>query len=42
MSNSLIKLIKAYPDKPWNWNDLSNNPNITFDIVNAYPDKPWN
>jgi len=33
--------VKAYPNKPWNWYGLSNNPNITFDIVKAYPDKPW-
>jgi hypothetical protein len=31
-----------YPDKPWNWDALSSNPNITFDNVLAYPDKPWN
>ena len=28
-------------DKPWNWFDLSRNPNITWYIVKANPNKPW-
>ena len=28
-------------DKPWNWDWLSANPNVTWEIVEAYPDKPW-
>ena len=35
------KFIENHPDKPWKWNWLSQNPNITFDIVLAHPDKPW-
>ena len=41
-SNELIKLLETFPDKPWNWNFLSQNPNITWDIVKANQDKPWN
>ena len=34
--------IKNNPDKPWDWGNLSRNPNVTWDIVVANPDKPWN
>jgi hypothetical protein len=34
--------VKNNPDKPWDWDWLSKNPNITFDIVKDNPDKPWN
>ena len=33
--------MEANPDKPWNWNSLSENPSITWEIVEANPDKPW-
>ena len=39
--NSLVKLLELYPNKPWNYDALSLNPNITYDIVLANPDKPW-
>ena len=34
--------MEANPDKPWNWNWLSLNPNITWEFVEANLDKPWN
>jgi hypothetical protein len=37
-----MEFIEKYPDKPWNWNSISYNPNITMDIIEKYPDKPWN
>ena len=37
-----FKFIENHSDKPWSWNGLSENPNITWDIVEANPDKPWN
>ena len=40
--NELEKLLLEFPDKPWNWKELSRNPNITLEIVEANPDKPWN
>jgi hypothetical protein len=39
--NHLHKLITKFPDKPWNWECLSNNPNTTIDMVLANSDKPW-
>jgi hypothetical protein len=36
-----MDFIDVNMDKPWNWNGLSTNPNITMDIVEANPDKPW-
>ena len=39
--SELGKLIKANPDKPWNWSGISSNPNITLDIIKANSDKPW-
>jgi hypothetical protein len=39
--NDLQKLLKKYPDKPWDWGRLSYNPNITWEIVLQNPDKPW-
>ena len=34
--------IQETPDKPWNWEWISKNPNITMDIIRENPDKPWN
>ena len=28
-------------DKPWDWSEISQNPNITMDIINNNLDKPW-
>ena len=33
--------MEANPDKHWNWQWLSVNPNITMEIVQQNPDKPW-
>ena len=41
-SNHLITLLKFFPHKPWNWQGISCNPNITWDLIYANPDKPWN
>ena len=29
------------PEKPWDYFELSSNPNITWEIVKANPEKPW-
>jgi len=34
-------MIEKYPDKPWNWEYISYNPNITMEIIEKYPEKPW-
>ena len=40
--NHIEKLLQLYPDKPWNWKELSRNPNITWEIVKANLNLPWN
>ena len=35
-------IIQNNPEKPWNWNGISYNPNITFNIIRENPEKPWN
>jgi len=37
-SNHLWTLVQKFPDKPWEWFNLSSNPNITWDVVVANPD----
>ena len=39
--NHLLQLLEAFPDKPWNWWELSENQNITLDYALSNPDKPW-
>ena len=34
--------MQSNPEKPWDWNMLSSNPNITWDIVQKNLDKSWN
>ena len=29
-------------NKPWDYSELSLNPNITWEIIKSNPDKPWN
>ena len=38
----LEKLLLKFPDKPWNWDYISCNPNITMEMIEAHPNKPWN
>ena len=40
--NMLWYLIEKYPEKPWNWDGISRNPNITMEFIEKYPDKQWN
>ena len=42
--NPLWELIKMFPDKNWDWDYISCNPNITFDIIinNLYKNATWN
>ena len=39
--NILQYLLEKYPNKPWDWDSISENPNITMDIIEKYHDKPW-
>jgi len=36
-----LQIIKENPDKIWDWDDLSSNPNITWDIIKNNLDKNW-
>jgi len=38
-SKEFLKFVCDNLDK--NWDGISSNPNITFEIVEAHPDKPW-
>lgn len=30
------------PDKHWDFNTMSSNPNISLEIIERHPEKPWN
>ena len=38
--NPLTYLLEKYPEKPWKWNCISRNPNITMKMIEKYPNKP--
>ena len=40
--SELEKLILKYPEKPWDWEWISQNPNITMEMIEKYPEKSWN
>jgi hypothetical protein len=40
-TNELLKIYDFYPNKEWNYFELSKNPNITWDLIQNYLDKPW-
>ncbi len=42
MTNTLIKLLEKYPNKPWRWTAVSYNCNITFEYVITHLNLPWN
>ena len=39
--NTLELLLEKYPNKPWGWDGISRNPNITMEFIEKYPNKPW-
>ena len=41
-SNDWTNFVIKTQNKPWNYDELSNNPNVTWELVQALPDKPWN
>lgn len=41
MSNDLVKLIEAFPEKQWDWNFISSNPNITWEYIQNNPQMKW-
>ena len=36
-----FKFIEDNQNKPWNWLNISENPNINWDFVKDNPDKAW-
>jgi hypothetical protein len=36
----LSKIYKMFPNENWNYDELSENPNITWDIIKNNPNKP--
>ena len=40
-ANHLYILLKLYPDKDWDWDEVSCNPNITWENVRDNPNQNW-
>ena len=36
-----MEFIEKYPEKPWDWEYISLNPNITMEFIEKHPEKPW-
>ena len=36
-----MDIIEKYPDKPWEWNRISENPNLTIEFIEKYPEKKF-
>ena len=37
-----FSFILENPDREWDWDEISKNPNITWDIIRENPDREWN
>jgi len=37
-----MEFIERHLDKPWNWNRLTKNDNITLKFIDKHIDKDWN
>ena len=42
MTSDIERLLIEFPNKDWNWEAVSLNPNLTFEFVKKHIDKPWN
>src|SRR5271166_6035772 len=40
-ANHLTTLLKFLPDQEWDYDWLSSNPNINWEVITQNPDKPW-
>ena len=38
----MMEYVETHSDKPWDWNEISCNPNITMEYVETHLDKLWN
>jgi hypothetical protein len=39
--NELQKTVELFPNKGWDWTQLSRNPEITPEFVEKHPEMPW-
>ena len=37
----LEKLLLKYPEKSWDWREISRNPSLTLNFIEVHPEKPW-
>jgi hypothetical protein len=37
-----VQYLRKYSDKPWDWDEIHENPNITMDIIQEHSEQPWN
>ena len=42
LPSRLIDLVRAHPDKPWDWNKLSGVTQVDVQDVVAHASQPWN
>ena len=36
-----MEIIEKYPNKPWDWEIISENPNLTMEFIEKYPTWDW-
>jgi hypothetical protein len=36
-----MEIIEKHPEKPWNWQNISYNPNLTMEMLENHDDKSW-
>ena len=41
-NEDICRMFLAFPDKPWNYEDLCTNSRLELSIILKYPDRPWN
>ena len=37
-----MDIIEKHPEKPWEWADISWNPNLTMEFIEKHPEEDWN
>ena len=36
-----LKYILDHPEEDWDWDEISENPNVTLDMVERHTELPW-
>ena len=39
---TFFEFVLTHPDKGWDWEGVSRNPNITMEDIISHPENPWN